>query len=39
MSLPSILIYLIDNAPLVMLLTVTFLWAVVIMAVVNFLVP
>jgi hypothetical protein len=36
-TLPSILLYLVDNAPLALLLTVAFLWAVLVMLAVDFL--
>jgi hypothetical protein len=37
MSLPAILLYLVDNAPLALLLAVAFLWAVLVMLAVDFL--
>jgi hypothetical protein len=36
-TLPGILLYLVDNAPLALLLTVAFLWAVLVMLAVDFL--
>jgi hypothetical protein len=37
MSLPGVLLYLVDNAPLALLLTVAFLWAALVMLAVDFL--
>jgi hypothetical protein len=36
-SLPGMLLYLVDNAPLALLLAVTFLWAVLVMLAVDWL--